>query len=93
MWYPAPMRYIPPILCLLATQGTAQSKTVDCYCTDQGGARIELGETICLHVNGRSFLAQCQMSLNSPMWRETQEGCYTSRAPDLMERLQGLKPA
>ncbi|GIT87234.1 hypothetical protein [Roseobacter sp. OBYS 0001] len=53
-------------------------KTVDCYCTDRGGARIELGETICLQVDGRMFMAQCQMSLNVPMWREVEQGCLSS---------------
>lgn len=57
---------------------TPQGRTIDCYCTDSGGARIELGETICLQVDGRMFMAQCQMSLNVPMWRETQEGCASS---------------
>ena len=47
----------------------------DCYCTDSTGGRVELGETICLHVGRRSFTAQCQMSLNVPMWREVAEGC------------------
>lgn len=58
---------------------TPQGRTIDCYCTDTGGARIELGETICLQVDGRMFMAQCQMSLNVPMWRETQAGCMTSQ--------------
>lgn len=58
---------------------TPQGRTIDCYCTDKGGARIELGETICLQVDGRMFMAQCQMSLNVPMWRETQEGCLSSQ--------------
>ena len=58
---------------------TPQGRTIDCYCTNTSGARVELGETICLHVNGRMFMAQCQMSLNVPIWRETQEGCTTSR--------------
>lgn len=53
-------------------------KTVDCYCTDRNHNRIELGETICLQVDGRMFMAQCQMSLNVPMWREVQEGCLSS---------------
>jgi hypothetical protein len=56
-------------------------KTVDCFCTDRSGARIELGQTICLQVDGRMFLAQCQMSLNVPMWREVQNGCLSSEAP------------
>ncbi|WP_227269436.1 hypothetical protein [Roseobacter weihaiensis] len=53
-------------------------KTVECYCTDRSGGRIELGETICLNVDGRMFMAQCQMSLNVPMWREVQQGCLSS---------------
>ena len=58
--------------------GTYNGKTVECYCTDSTGGRIELGEMICLHVGGRSFMAQCQMSLNNPMWREISEGCLSS---------------
>lgn len=59
---------------LLRPDGT----TIDCYCTDTQGDRVELGEVICLHVGGRSFNAQCQMSLNNPMWRELNEGCLSS---------------
>ena len=53
-------------------------KTVDCYCTDKQGARVELGQTICMQVDGRLFMAQCQMSLNVPMWREVSQGCMSS---------------
>ncbi|MDA7430588.1 hypothetical protein PGB28_19165 [Primorskyibacter aestuariivivens] len=62
-------------------------KTADCYCTDSSGARVELGQTICLQVDGRMFMAQCQMSLNVPMWREVAQGCLSSSLP------QSLKPA
>ena len=58
---------------------TPEGRTIDCFCTDTSGSRIELGETICLQVDGRMFMAQCQMSLNVPMWRETSEGCLTSQ--------------
>jgi len=61
-------------------------KTIDCYCTDRSGSRVELGETICLQVDGRMFMAQCQMSLNVPMWREVQKGCLSSS-------LKGGEPA
>lgn len=61
-------------------------KLRDCYCTDTTGARVELGETICLKVDGRMFMAQCQMSLNVPMWREVAKGCLSSR-------LQSVDPA
>jgi hypothetical protein len=72
-------------LCLLALSAPAfadvtypSGKTVDCYCTDRNHNRVELGETICLQVDGRMFMAQCQMSLNVPMWREVQQGCLSS---------------
>ncbi|MQQ07351.1 hypothetical protein GFB49_02685 [Epibacterium sp. SM1979] len=53
-------------------------KTIDCYCTDTSGARVELGQTICLFVDGNMFMAQCQMSLNVPMWRKIDDGCTIS---------------
>ena len=56
-------------------------KTIDCYCTDSQGGRVELGESICLRVDGRMFMAQCDMSLNVPIWRDTGEGCLSSEAP------------
>jgi hypothetical protein len=62
----------------LAADVQHNGKTVDCYCTNATGERVELGEMICLRVNGRSFMAQCQMSLNNPMWREISEGCLSS---------------
>ncbi|WP_371059405.1 hypothetical protein [Rhodosalinus sp. 5P4] len=62
-----------------ATPGApTPSAATDCYCTDSTGGRVELGESICLTVDGRSFIAQCQMSLNNPMWREISEGCAPS---------------
>lgn len=65
-------------------------KVQDCYCTDTSGARVELGETICLHVDGRMFMAQCQMSLNVPMWREVQQGCLSSSLDSAEQPLQSL---
>jgi len=52
-------------------------KTVECYCTDKAGSRVELGENRCLSVGGRIFMARCEMSLNVPMWRETGGRCVT----------------
>lgn len=75
---------------LLASPALADVKgpggrVIDCYCTDKSGARIELGEVQCLQVDGRMFLAQCQMSLNVPMWREVQDGCMTSALPQSVQ--------
>lgn len=66
------------LFALAPALASAQAKTVDCYCTDKTGARVEMGETICLQVDGRSFMAQCQMSLNNPMWRKVSDGCLSS---------------
>lgn len=79
------------LLLLLATpalsDATIGGKTIECYCTDKSGARIEMGEMICLQVDGKMFMAQCQMSLNVPMWRKISDGCLSSRLP------QSLQPA
>jgi len=80
------MRYL--VLCLLPLPAFAEDapqklphaapKAPDCYCTDKQRNRIELGESICLTVDGKSFIAQCQMSLNVPMWRKVRESCEVS---------------
>ena len=77
------MKRLLILIGLLATPAWADvvgpgGKVQDCYCTDSKGSRVELGEMICLQVDGRMFMAQCQMSLNVPMWREVQEGCLSS---------------
>lgn len=85
------MKALLPLLLIYATPALADAtigrKTVECYCTDKSGARVEMGETICLQVDGNMFMAQCQMSLNVPMWRKITDGCLSSRLP------QSLQPA
>lgn len=76
----------------LAAPAFGQNKEVvwpDCYCTDSSGGRVELGQTVCMYVDGRNFTARCEMSLNNPMWREVEEGCLSSRSlPDVGEPAQ-----
>ncbi|WP_297775449.1 hypothetical protein [uncultured Roseovarius sp.] len=85
------MKAVLPLLLFCASPALADvtigRKTIECYCTDRNGARIEMGETICLQVDGNMFMAQCQMSLNVPMWRKISDGCLSSRLP------QSLQPA
>ena len=96
-----PMKKIAVPCIALALTVTAASadvvgpggKTVECYCTDTSGARVELGEMICLQVGGRMFMAQCQMSLNSPMWREVSEGCLSSDLAPSVNPFQSTQPA
>lgn len=54
-------------------------KIIDCYCTNSTGGRVDIGEMICLQVDGKMFMAQCQMSLNVPMWRKISDGCLSSK--------------
>jgi len=97
-------RAILALLLALPLPATADVKgpggrTIDCYCTDTTGGRIELGETICLQVDGKMFMAQCQMSLNVPMWRKLQDGCLSSWLtprevdPSAVISLQPVQPA
>ncbi|MGX0903090.1 hypothetical protein ACSSV8_001659 [Roseovarius sp. MBR-79] len=76
------MRLLLPLLLLAATpalpDATIGGKTVECYCTDTQGARVELGEMICLRVDGKMFMAKCGMSLNVPIWRKVSDGCLSS---------------
>ena len=88
------MKKLALIAALLAAPAFADvvgpgGKVIECFCTDSTGERVELGQTICLEVGGRRFTARCEMSLNSPMWREQSEGCVSSR---LIERLQRFQP-
>ncbi len=77
---------LPTLLVLAGTSAASSSDAqlyrhppgVECYCTDSEGGRVELGELRCLSVGARQFTAQCQMSLNVPMWREISEGCANS---------------
>ena len=50
----------------------------DCFCTDSQGKRVEMGRSACLQIGSRSVMAQCDMSLNSPIWRVSEEACPTS---------------
>ena len=65
-----------------AMPGHADQKTggkvIECYCTDSAGGRVELGQSICLIVDGRAFMAKCEMALNNPIWRDTGEACTLS---------------
>ena len=91
------MRWLSAALILAAPAALADvnsnGKTIDCYCTDRQGERVELGEMTCLQVDGRMFMAQCQMSLNSPMWREIQEGCLSSGLSTQELGAQSFDPA
>jgi hypothetical protein len=53
---------------VLAANGIA------CRCLYQG-RYFEQGETVCIHVGGRSRLARCDMELNNSSWKFIQDSC------------------
>ena len=51
----------------------------NCKCRNRG-TYFELGETSCLRVDGKSYLARCEMRLNVSSWTKIEDGCpLTSR--------------
>lgn len=71
------MRALALALMLAAAPAAAQQRAFPTpYCTDVNGDRVELGGLTCIEVSCQpAYLARCEMSLNSPMWRMVQEGC------------------
>ena len=61
-----------------AADVAAEGRTIPCYCRDGHGGQVELGQEICLFVDGRAFMARCEMALNNPIWRDTGAGCVSS---------------
>ena len=53
-------------------------KYPECFCTDSGGKRVEIGQTACLQIGSRQVMARCGMSLNNPAWRHLSTDCPTS---------------
>ncbi|MFO6463902.1 hypothetical protein ACK8OR_05890 [Jannaschia sp. KMU-145] len=54
------------------------TKSIPCECRDTTGNLHEVGATTCLTVDGRTFKALCDMSLNVTIWRDTGEICPMS---------------
>lgn len=81
--YQGRMKFLVILLSLAATSALADvtgpnGRVVECFCTDTEGLRVELGETTCLYVDGRAFMATCDMSINMPTWRDTGQACLSS---------------
>ena len=71
------------ICCLLTAPAAAQQavppkKTIECYCTDRTGARVDMGGLTCIDVGETPYMARCVMVLNNPAWKKIQDGCVSS---------------
>jgi hypothetical protein len=59
--------------------GAPEADAHMCQCRNRG-VMFDLGQTSCLHVDGRSYLARCEMKLNVSSWTEVEDGCPVSDA-------------
>ena len=70
-------------LALCATDTDAHN----CKCRNRG-VMFELGQMSCLHVDGTSYMARCEMKLNVSSWTKVEDGCPISdagNAPPLIQ--------
>lgn len=78
-------RHIVLGLLLVASTSTVSAPAMagqDCYCKSRDGKQHAIGEVACMTVDGKSYLAQCEMNLNVTSWSKLQEGCpVTQRSP------------
>lgn len=62
---------------LMAAIPLADAWAHNCKCRNRG-VMYELGQISCLHVDGRNYLARCEMKLNVSSWTEIESGCPLS---------------
>ena len=70
-------RILMPCLAVLLLPVVADAH--NCKCRNRG-TMFQLGETSCLRVDGRNYLARCEMKLNVSSWTEVQDGCPVTDA-------------
>ena len=68
---------------------TGPKPVVECVCRYPGG-RAQLGETVCLSVGGRSYLAICEKVLNNTNWRKVADSCTPSTPVTALDWLEDL---
>lgn len=66
---------------LIAASASAGVARADCACVNRDGARYNLGETTCIRVDGRSYMAECEMNLNVTSWKKIADDCPQAQAP------------
>ncbi|WFU10228.1 hypothetical protein QA646_05035 [Rhizobium sp. CB3090] len=75
-------RHIVSGLSLAVMASTPALAGQDCYCKNTDGKLHAVGEVACMTVDGKSYLAQCEMNLNVTSWAKLQDGCpVTERWP------------
>jgi hypothetical protein len=62
------------IICMASALAFPLGAEPRCSCV-ANGRDYELGETACLSVGGRTFLAQCARVLNNTSWKKIADEC------------------
>ena len=52
----------------------------DCTCTNRDGGEFHVGQVTCLDVDGKRYLARCEMVLNVTSWKKVGNECPTAAA-------------
>lgn len=88
-------RHIVLGLLLVASTLAASTSAMagqDCYCKNRDGKQHAIGEVACVTVDGKSYLAQCEMNLNVPSWAKLQEGCAVTQRSQLQQSAWHQQP-
>lgn len=64
-------------LLVFTTIGWAQEASADCQCRAPGGEMRDLGVVECVNIVGTRKMVRCEMSTNTPYWKDYGEanGC------------------
>ena len=65
------------LMALTTSVGFAQETEPDCQCRAPGGLMQDLGTVACFDIVGNKRMVRCEMSTNTPYWKEVEgiEGC------------------
>lgn len=64
-------------LLLISSAALAQQSDPDCQCRAPGGEMRNLGTVECVNIVGTLKLVRCEMSTNTPFWKDLEgiQGC------------------
>ena len=50
----------------------------ECQCRDPDGQRRDIGTVQCVDINGSAWIMRCEMSTNTPYWKQLDsvDGCH-----------------
>ena len=65
------------LLILTSSVAFAQQPDQDCQCRSPGGLMQNLGTVACFNIVGNNRMMRCEMSTNTPYWKELEgiTGC------------------